>query len=151
MCFFTSEIYRGIGCIFYNINSCLSIGCIKFEYLVWLCTEYYEHKPGITLFSASGSVIGTRSSFRKVLTTQLCLTLQLWLGCSPPGSSVHGILQARILEWVAATFCRGSSWLRDQRISCIAGEFFTFWVTRKQTLKMCFWDWIVLNIGWGLE
>ena len=45
---------------------------------------------------------------------------------SPPGSSVHGILQARILEWVAFPFSRGSSWPRDQTpISCIAGRFLT--------------------------
>ena len=43
--------------------------------------------------------------------------------CSLPGSSVHGILQARILEWVAIPFSRGSSWLRDQTwVSCIGGE-----------------------------
>ena len=47
---------------------------------------------------------------------------------SLPGSSVHGILQARILEWVTIPFFRGSSWIRDQtRVSCIAGRFFTFW------------------------
>ena len=40
---------------------------------------------------------------------------------SPPGSSVHGILQARMLDWVAIPFSRGSSWSRDQtRVSCIA-------------------------------
>ena len=45
---------------------------------------------------------------------------------SPPGSSVHGILQARILEWVAISFSRGSSRPRDQTlVSCIAGRFFT--------------------------
>ena len=45
---------------------------------------------------------------------------------SPPGSSVHGILQARILVWVAISFSRGSSWPRDRTcISCIAGGFFT--------------------------
>ena len=45
---------------------------------------------------------------------------------SPPGSSVHGILQARILEWVAMPSSRGSSWPRDQTcISCIAAGFFT--------------------------
>ena len=50
----------------------------------------------------------------------------------PPGSSVHGILQARILEWVAILFSSGSSWPRDQtRVSCIAGEFFTIWATRE--------------------
>ena len=46
--------------------------------------------------------------------------------CSRPGSSVHGILQARILEWVAMPSSRGSSGARDQTcISCIAGRFFT--------------------------
>ena len=45
---------------------------------------------------------------------------------SPPGSSVHGISQARILEWVAISFSRGSSQIRDQtHIFCIAGGFFT--------------------------
>jgi len=44
----------------------------------------------------------------------------------PPGSSVHGILQARILECIAIPFFRGSSQPRDQtQVSCIAGRFFT--------------------------
>ena len=48
------------------------------------------------------------------------------MDCSLPGSSVHGILQARILEWIAISFSRGSSWPRDQtRVSCITGSFFT--------------------------
>ena len=54
------------------------------------------------------------------------------MDCSLIGSSVHGILQARILEWVAILFSRGSSWLRDwARISCIAGRFFAVWATRE--------------------
>ena len=45
---------------------------------------------------------------------------------SPPGSSVHGISQARILEWIAISFSRGSSPPRDQIcVSCLAGGFFT--------------------------
>ena len=48
------------------------------------------------------------------------------IDCSPPGSSVHGIFQARILKWVAISYCRGSSQPRDQIqvscVSCIAGE-----------------------------
>ena len=44
---------------------------------------------------------------------QSCLTLCNPLDCSPPGSSVHGILQARILEWVAMPFSRGSSQPKD--------------------------------------
>ena len=48
------------------------------------------------------------------------------MDCSQPGSSVHGILQARILDWVAMPSSRGSSWLRDQTcVSCIAGAIFT--------------------------
>ena len=45
---------------------------------------------------------------------QSCPVLCDLMDCSPPGSSVHGILQARILEWVAMPFSRGSSWPRDQ-------------------------------------
>ena len=45
--------------------------------------------------------------------------------CSPPGSSIHGILQARILEWVAISFSRGSSRPRDRtQVSRIAGRYF---------------------------
>ena len=51
---------------------------------------------------------------------------------SPPGSSVRGILQARILEWIAISFSKGYSQLRDQtRVSCITGRFFTIWATRE--------------------
>ena len=53
------------------------------------------------------------------------------MDCSPSGSSVHGILQARILGWVASSSSRGSSWFRDwtrvSGISCIAGGFFIHW------------------------
>ena len=52
------------------------------------------------------------------------------MDCSPPGSSAHGILQARILEWVGISFSRGSSQTRDQtEVSYITGEFFTSWAT----------------------
>ena len=68
----------------------------------------------------------------KVLITQPCLTLCNPVDCSPPGSSVHGILQARILEWVAIPFPRGSFWPRNQgQVSCTAGRFFTVWATRE--------------------
>ena len=57
---------------------------------------------------------------------QACPTLSNPVDCSPPGSSVHGILQARILEWVAISFSRGSSHPRDRtRVSYVAGRFFT--------------------------
>ena len=54
------------------------------------------------------------------------------MDCSLPGSSVYGILQKRILEWVAISFSRGSSWPRNWiQVSCIAGRFFTDWAMRK--------------------
>ena len=63
--------------------------------------------------------------------TQLCPTLCDPIDCSPPGSTVHGILQARVLEWVAISFSRESSQPRQWTwVSHIAGRFFTFWVTR---------------------
>ena len=51
---------------------------------------------------------------------------------SPAGSPVHGISQVKILEWVAISFSRGSSWPRDWiQISCIEDVFFTDWATRE--------------------
>ena len=73
---------------------------------------------------------------------QLCLTLCDPVDCSPPGFSVHGILQARILEWVAIFSSRGSSWPWDwTHVSCTAGRFFT----TEPPGKLHFW--IVLGIS----
>ena len=73
----------------------------------------------------------------KVLVTQLSLALGDPMKCSPPGASIHEILKARILEWVASPFSRGSSPPRDRtQVSCIAGRFFTIRVTREAQAKM---------------
>ena len=62
----------------------------------------------------------------------LCFSHSFMSDWSPPGSSVHGILQARILKWVAISFSRGSSWSRDKTwVSCITGRLFTIWATRE--------------------
>ena len=78
---------------------------------------------------------------------QLCPTLCDPLDCSPSGSSAHGILQARILEWVAMPSSRGSSQPMDQNCisggSCIAGGFFTAeppgkpWCTYLHVANLC--------------
>ena len=61
-----------------------------------------------------------------VLVVQLCPTLCDPMDCSPPDFSVPGILQARILEWIAIPFSRGISQTRDRTlVSCIASRFFT--------------------------
>ena len=67
---------------------------------------------------------------------QSCLTLCDPMDCSSTGSSVHRILQARILEWVAISFSRGSSQPRDRTQGCcIAGRCFNLWATREPLLK----------------
>ena len=72
------------------------------------------------------------SSWGGGLVTQPCSTLCDPMDCSLPGSSVHGILQARILEWVALPFPRGSSQPRDRiQVSLIEGRFFTIWAIRE--------------------
>ena len=63
---------------------------------------------------------------------QSCPTLCHPIDGSPPGSSVHGILQSRILDWVAISFSRGTSQPRDWTlVSCLTGRFFTIWATGK--------------------
>ena len=62
----------------------------------------------------------------KVLLPHSCLTQYNLMDYSPPGSSVHGILQAKILEWVAIHYSKGSSQPRDQtQVFCLAGRVFT--------------------------
>ena len=64
--------------------------------------------------------------------SQSCPTLSDPMDCSLPGSSLHGILQARILKWVAISFSRLSSWPRDRtQVSHVAGRRFNLWVTRE--------------------
>ena len=89
-----------------------------------------------------------------VLVNQLCLTLCNYMNCSSLGFSVHEVLQARILEWVAIPFSRGSSWLRDQTmVSCIVGRFFTIWATREahNTFSHSIFNWLDCVGGWGSE
>ena len=58
------------------------------------------------------------------------------MDCSLPGSSLHGILQARVLDWVAICFSRGSSRPRNWTwVSCIAGRFFTDWAPREAIVQ----------------
>ena len=65
------------------------------------------------------------------------MTLCDLMGCHLPTSSLHEILQARILEWVAISFSRGSSWPRDPtQVSCIAGRFFIVWAGREVYCKL---------------
>ena len=85
---------------------------------------------GLRLLTLSGSL-----SFlgKKSFVSHLVVSLRDPVDCSPLGSSVHGLLQARILEWVAIPFSTGSSGPREpSRVFCIAGGFFTIWASRKE-------------------
>ena len=89
---------------------------------------------------------------------QSCLTLCNPMDCSLPGFSVYGIFQARVLEWVAISFSRGSSWPRDRtQVSRIASRHFTLWATREDITKLnCFlplclpatWLWLSHESRW---
>ena len=108
----------------------------KLEFSLDIC-------PGVGLEDNTRNSV---SSFLKDLRTafhresesevaQSCLILCYPMDCSPPGSSVHGILQARVLEWVAISFSRGSSRPRDwTHVSSIADRCFTIWATREAPL-----------------
>ena len=98
------------------------------------------------------------SEVKWIEVAQSCPTVCDPMDCSLLGSSVHGIFQARILEWVAIYFSRGTSQPRDQtRVSCIAGRCFTIWATREGTIsgidntilthiKLLFIDKMLINI-----
>ena len=86
----------------------------------------------LTVISANIHFSIGKSEVKWSEVAQSCPTLCDPIDSSRPGSSVHGIFQARILEWVAIFFSRGSSWPRDWIwLSCIRGRFFTIWATRE--------------------
>ena len=71
------------------------------------------------------------NSVRVKVKSLSCLTLCNPMDCSPPGSFIHGIFQARILKWVAISFPRRSSRPRDRtQVSCIVSRCFNLWATR---------------------
>ena len=89
--------------------------------------EYYSalKKNRIMLFAATWVERKKESEV-----AQLCPTLCDPMDCSLSGFSVHGIFQARVLEWIAISFSRGSSWPRNRtQVSRIAGRRFTIWAT----------------------
>ena len=86
----------------------------EFVTMLFLSFFFFGHK-------GCGILTHLKSEKMKVKVAQLCLTL-----CNPMDYTVHGILQARILEWAALPLSRGSSQPRDRtQVSSIAGRFFT--------------------------
>ena len=103
------------------------------DLVVVACRLSFPKACGI-LVPGPGTKPGTSALKGRFLTTgprgegevaQSCLTVCNPMDCSLPGFSVHGILQARILEWVTISFSRGSSQPRDRtQVSCIGGRRF---------------------------
>ena len=87
-------------------------------------TQHFTYKINVDVFSQSRCVL-----------SHFSLTLCNPMEYSPPGSSVHGIFQARMLEWIAISYSKGSSRPRDQAWSLVspalAGRFFTAVLPRK--------------------
>ena len=111
----------------------------------WFFLPFYEIQAILTRLTC---VCVTLVSYHLVIPT-LCDTRDR----SPPGSSVHGILQVRIPEWVAVPFSRGSSWPSEwTRVFCIAGLFFTTSATEVflsllNLYAHCQTSWTVIQMG----
>ena len=100
-------------------------GSLRIDWFDILAGIFSLSKIGIPQLVDIGSFLYCRQCVY-VLVAQSCLTLCDPTDYSPPDFSVHGILQARILEWIAIPFSRGTSQPRDRTlVSCIAGRFFT--------------------------
>ena len=136
-------------CLIYDILGCFSRGTVhpwllmlverkQFEHSkyvdntelvsLWLWNIFHDMEQSTTNLSSQWCLCCAVLC----LVTQLCLTYCNPMDCSLPGSSVHGILQATKLEWVAVPSSRASSQPRDWiQVYCIASGFFTVWATRE--------------------
>ena len=100
------------------------------SYATWGCTLIFLHL--CFLICCRSGVLNPGCTLKWSEVAQSCPTLCDPVDCSPPSSSVHGILQARILEWVAISFSRAPSRPRDwTQVSRIAGRRFNLWATRE--------------------
>ena len=103
-----------------TLNTVHVYGIVYFFFLFWATTSYFPKLYHEWVSEWVSEV------------AQSCLTLCDPIDCGPPGSSVHGILQARILEWVAISFSRKSSRPREQtQVSRISDRRLNLWATRE--------------------
>ena len=105
-----------------RLSSLFRVTQLVFEFrVVWLQIPWFQPYAVLLLLSVSVCVCSV---------AQLCLTLCDPIDCSPTATSVHGILQTRILEWVPIPFSRGSSRPRDwTHISCSGRRILYHWAT----------------------
>ena len=117
-------------------NSVFHIYCLNnLIYIYYLIYNSYHFNIQITTWKLRNANIFSKLKFhlrRWMIATQSCPTLWDPMDCSLPSSFVHGILQARILKWVAISFSSASSQPRDRtQVSCMASRLFTIWTTKK--------------------
>ena len=102
------------------------------EYDTLLKNAFYLTAPGLSCGTSDLQSLLWACGWVHAQLLRSCLTLCDPMGCNQPGFSVHGILQARILEWVSMPSSRGSSQPRGRfQVSCIADRLFTTWATRE--------------------
>ena len=109
----------------------------------WCCESAVLNMPANLENSAVATVLekvsfhsNPKESETESEVAKSCPTLCDPVDYSTTGSSIHGILQARVLEWVAISFSRGSSWPRDRtQVSRIPGRCFNLWATREAQRK----------------
>ena len=106
----------------------------KTEYLPWIGCPWWGWKRRVKKLPWNSTlktkIMASSPSVKSESVS--CSVTSDSLDCGSPGSSVHGILQARILEWVAILFSRESFQPRDRTwVSCIASRFFTVWAARE--------------------
>ena len=100
---------------------CKTAGFLIKSILIQVLTNSVQHR--LNMFNSQGEKY-------LCVNAQLCLTLCNPMNCSLPGSYIHGIVQARILEWVAISFSRRSSQPRNRtQVPHIAGRLLTVWAT----------------------
>ena len=138
-CNWATSLYILMGRKWYFITVLISflkwlVMSTSFCVIAVLC-NIFSRKTFINIFTHSVSRLFCCFCIPFSSVTQSCLTLCDPMDSSPPGSSVHGILQARMLDWVAIPFSRAASqsrgWTCTSCISCIAGRFFTHWAIKE--------------------
>ena len=116
--------------VYFQITQCLSFPNCK-------CRRNSTNIIKFKGLNGAWKVLNTVTVTWKCSISHSVMSDSLWpMNCSPPGSSVHGIFQVRILEWVAISFSRGSSWFRDWTwISCIGRQILYHWAIREAQEK----------------
>ena len=143
-----SVLFFSFGDLCFPMSFFLAFGDVRCYFLKWLhlylflCIPFFYEMTGKSSWQfpgcrARGSwswttgvwILAVPPAHARVLSCSVVSYSVTLLDCSPPGSSVYGIFQARILEWVAVSSSRASSWSRDQAcvscVSCLAGKFIT--------------------------